>query len=120
MYTANELFFPHHIIPVLRSLRGEEWASLVDRIGQLPECHEEKLAFVLMMIKLNGCLSCETDSYRAMKGCAACAQQTLRRFKGDDDELLEIYRDALQDVQRYSSQGRSLAQLIQPNVMLVD
>jgi hypothetical protein len=37
-----------------------------------------------------------------MRGCAACALQTLRRFKGDDDELFKLFQDALQDVQDFA------------------
>lgn len=101
MYAENELLFPQHVIPALRKLRSEKWQTLVDRVMSLPETHEECLAFMLMMIRLNGCMACETDSYRAMRGCAACAVQTLRRFKGKDDELLSVYQQALTDVQQF-------------------
>ncbi len=108
MYTKNELMFPHHVIPVLRNLRGEEWRTLVDRVLSVPESHEESLAFVLMMIRLNGCMACETDSYRAMRGCDACAIQTLRRYKGPDRELLRSYQQSLEDVRRHLSRtGRT-------------
>jgi hypothetical protein len=99
MYTDNELLFPHYVIASLRNLRGPEWAELVARISSLDEVHEEKLAFMLMMIRLNGCMNCETDSYRAMRGCAACAQQTLRRYKGSDADLIQLYWLALDEVQ---------------------
>lgn len=101
MYTANELMFPPYAIPALRKLRGPQWQALVERVLCLPETHEETLALMLLMIRLNGCASCETDSYRAMRGCAACAQQTLRRYKGDDDELLQIYQQALTDIRQF-------------------
>lgn len=101
MYTKNELMFPHHVIPMLRSLRGPEWRNLVDRVLAVPEDDEQSLAFVLMMVRLNGCMACETDSYRAMRGCDACAIQTLRRYKGPDRELLRAYQQALDDVHRY-------------------
>ncbi len=107
MYTNNQLLFPHHIIPQLRDLRGADWSRLVDRVVQVSEDHEESLAFVLMMIRLNGCMGCETDSYRAMRGCDACAVQTLRRFKGMDHELLEIYQQALADVRKHLAKTRS-------------
>src|SRR5215203_2358551 len=84
MYADNELLFPYHAIPSLKKLRGPRWQALVERVMCLPETHEETLALMLMMVRLNGCVSCETDSYRAMKGCSACAIQTLRRFKGED------------------------------------
>ncbi len=101
MYTQNELLFPGYVIPRLRDARGEEWRKLVDRVAALPEMHEEVLAFMLMMIRLNGCLPCETDSYRAMRGCRMCSLQTLRRFKEPDEELLKHYDDALSDVRHY-------------------
>jgi len=101
MYTNNELLFPNYVIPVLRDMRGPEWRDLVDRVIPLENTHPEKLAFVLMMIRLNGCLDCETDSYRALRGCAMCATQTLRRFKRSDRELLDAYAKALEDVEEF-------------------
>lgn len=102
MYTDNALLFPRHVIPTLRQLRGPEWDDLIDRIVALPETHEETLAFMLLMIRLNMCLACETDSYRAMRGCTPCAQQTLRRFKGEDSELLALFEAALDDVRAFA------------------
>lgn len=107
MYTDNALLFPHAVIPTLKELRGEPWAGLVGRVEKLPECHEETLAFMLMMIRLNGCMQCETDSYRAMRGCTACAHQTLRRFKGEDEELIEMFNDALEDIRVYADKNPS-------------
>ena len=101
MYAKNEILFPSYVIPSLRDLRGEEWRKLVERIVSLAESHPERLAFSLMMIRLDGCLECETDSYRAMRGCGVCASQTLRRFKGSDLDLLKAYEDALADIQDY-------------------
>ena len=114
MYTSNDLLFPHYVIPSLKLLRGPKWRTLVERIVTLPEEHEETLAFMLMMIRLNGCMACETDSYRAMRGCAACALQTLRRFKGEDEELLEMYASALDDVREFARQDPALAILSTP------
>lgn len=108
MYTDNELMFPHYVIPTLRNLRGPEWAKLVDRVSKLPETHEETLAFMLMMVRLNGCMACETDSYRAMRGCAACTHQTLRRFKSDDSELIDMFKQALDDIRSFSDQNPEL------------
>jgi hypothetical protein len=101
MYTNNELLFPNYVISMLRDMRGSEWRELVDRVVALPPDHPELLAFGLMMIRLNGCLECETDSYRAMRGCAMCALQTLRRYKGTDRDLLKIYEKALAEVQTF-------------------
>lgn len=108
MYAQNELLYPHHITVQLRDMRGEEWQALVERVTDLPESHEEVLAFCLMMIRLNGCMACETDSYRAMRGCAACAAQTLRRYKGPDHDLIRVYEQALQDIRQRLAEMKPL------------
>lgn len=110
MYTQNELLYPYYVTRQLRDLRGSEWRALVDRILQLPEAHEEVLGFCLMMIRLNGCLACETDSYRAMRGCAACAIQTLRRYKGPDRDLIRIYEQAISDLRERLAVGQPLTE----------
>lgn len=102
MYTDNDILFPHHAIQLLKRTRGATFKKLVERIQKLPESHEETIAFMMMMIRLNGCLPCETDSFRAMRGCSACAQQTLKRFKGSDEELVQLFEKALQDVRTFS------------------
>jgi hypothetical protein len=108
MYTDNELLFPSNVIPALRDLRGTEWKTLVSRVISLPETHEETLAFMLMMIRLNGCMACETDSYRAMRGCTACAVQTLRRYKGEDSDLLQQFEVALRDIRTFANSHTQL------------
>jgi hypothetical protein len=112
MYMQNALLFPREAIRTLRHVRGARFAQLVDHVSQLPECHEETLAFMLMMIQLNGCVSCATDSYRAMNGCALCAYRVLKRFKGSDDDLLDRYADALREVRNFKSDPRPAAALI--------
>jgi hypothetical protein len=112
VYTDNELFFPITVIPTLKHARGERWGELVARIEHLPECHEETLAFMLMMTRLNGCSSCETDSYRAMRGCGACTHQTLRRFKGSDDELVAAFERALGDIRQFAEEHATLGQFV--------
>jgi hypothetical protein len=101
MYAENEILFPPHAITKIRKARGEKWQDLVDDILRLPEDHPRSLALSLTMIRLDGCLTCETDSYRAMRGCVPCALQTLRRFKGSDDELMDRYQTALHEVKAY-------------------
>lgn len=106
MYAENEILFPPYVIPNLREARGPLWRDLVDRVSRLPEDHPENLGFSLLMIRLDGCLSCETDSYRAMRGCLACAQQSLRRFKGSDEELIDRYKKAVEDISVFT--GREI------------
>jgi hypothetical protein len=102
MYAENEILFPYNVIPTLRRVRGEKFQALVERVMAGSQLHDETLAFMLMMVRLNGCISCETDSFRAMKGCAACAMQTLRRYKGDDDELIAQFEQALAEIRDYA------------------
>lgn len=104
MHAGSELLFPPYAIAPLMDLRGREWRALVKRVAELPETHPDSLAFSLMMIRLDGCLTCETDSYKAMRGCVQCAIQTIRRFKEDDEELLKLYAQAQKDVKNYPKQ----------------
>jgi hypothetical protein len=101
MYAENEILFPPYVIPKLRTARGKTWRDLVERVARLPQDDPRHLAFSLMMIHLDGCMRCETDSYRAMRGCTACARQSLRRFKGSDEELLHRYEDALREIHEH-------------------
>lgn len=101
----TEILFPDRVIPTLRDLRGFGWAELVQRVDNQPDSSPDMLAFSLLMIRQNGCLSCHADSYRAMRGCTICSQQTISRFKGSDAELLDGYEQAAQDIKRYINDG---------------
>lgn len=101
MYMKTEIMFPPSVIPALRDSGGAEWRRLVDHVAPLDETHPESLAFSLMMIRLDGCMECETDSFRAMRGCETCALQTVRRHRRNERELLKEYKDALKDVQAH-------------------
>lgn len=101
MYLGNSILFPNEAIAALERVRGPEWTVLVRHVEALAEEHPAKVAFVLMMVRLNGCLVCETDSFRAMQGCQNCALQTITRFKGDDKKLLNRYHEARDEVDAY-------------------
>jgi hypothetical protein len=98
--SRTELLFPPRLIPDLKDLRGEPWRKLVEYVASLPETHPDTLAFCLMMIRLNACLNCVSGSYRFMRGCELCAQQTISRFQGTDEDLLEQYEQAKSDLAR--------------------
>lgn len=100
-----ELLFPAHLIPALRELRSEEWADLVDRVAALPETHPDSLAFVLMVIELDGCLKCNSNNYKFLRGCYLCATQTIQSFKGTDDELINMYKRAKKELNSSLQQG---------------
>jgi len=92
--TDTDLLFPSRLVPVLKDLRSPVWQELVEEIEGLPVDSTNYLAFILMMVRLCGCMTCNIDSYRAMLGCGDCAHQALNRFRGSDAELIKKYKSA--------------------------
>ncbi|GIV78867.1 hypothetical protein FKZ61_008595 [Litorilinea aerophila] len=105
VHAKAELLFPAHLISALRDLRGEEWRALVDRVAALPETHPDSLAFVLMMIELDGCLKCNSNNYKFLRGCYLCATQTVQSFKGSDSDLIDLYNKAKKELNTHLQQG---------------
>ena len=105
LHAKAELLFPAHLISSLRELRGPEWQALVDRVAALPETHPDSLAFVLMMVELDGCLKCNSNNYKFLRGCFLCATQTVQSFKGSDQELLDMYTRSKQELSLHLQQG---------------
>jgi hypothetical protein len=99
MYNSDtEVLFPLRSIPELRGIRGPEWDKLIELIlsDQVEEI--EQLAFVLMIVRLVGCSGCNSDSFRAMRGCTKCVQQSIRRFRGEDQDLIKLYEKAKTEI----------------------
>lgn len=96
--TDTELLFPSRIIAELRNHRGKIWRELVDKIQAQDSTSLDLLAFVLMMARLDGCTTCNADSFRAMRGCTQCALQNIRRFRGSDKELVKLFNQARSDL----------------------
>jgi hypothetical protein len=111
MYPDSEVLFPTRCICQLANLRGADWCKLVEYVAALPETHEDSLAFSLMMIKFNSCLTCDLDSYRASLGCSACARRAVAGFKGSDRVLLRKFVQAHQEVAAYLE---SIGQRVKP------
>ena len=108
MYPRSEILFPHRCVLTLKRMRGSEWQELVDRIADLPDAHEDSLAFALMMIKLTGCLNCDLDSYKASLGCCTCAKRAINAFKGTDKVLLRKFREAKVELAEYLTEHESM------------
>lgn len=99
MYQSDtEILFPMRVAPSLRDLRGARWKFTVERACSAEEASPERLALSLMMIRLAGCLTCHPDSYRAMRGCTSCATATVSRFRGEDEDLIELIEAARQEL----------------------
>jgi hypothetical protein len=106
MYQSDaEILYPNRVTSTLRELRGGAWRQLVDNVLSRPEGDAATLAFTLMMIRLDGCLTCHADSYRAMRGCALCAQHTIERYKGTDEQLLAAFQQAQSDILLWHQTG---------------
>lgn len=102
MYNSDtELLFPLRVIPTLSGLRGVHWDNLIEMIGSNKGADVDQYAFVLLMVRLGGCVTCNADSFRAMRGCTVCANQTIRRFRGSDDELVEQFTQCKKEVENF-------------------
>ncbi len=109
MYQSDtEMLFPTRVIPMLKNLRGRPWHDLVESVATRPDGDEATLAFGLMMIRLDGCLNCHADSYRAMRGCTTCAQQAIGRYKDTDEGLVKLYDKAIREVRLYLEDGTQI------------
>lgn len=111
IHAKAELLFPAHLIFTLRDLRGSEWRDLIDRVSTMPETHPDSLAFVLMMIELNGCMRCNSNNYKFLRGCYLCSTQAVQSFKGTDQELIDMYLQAKQQLDTQLQRGISPGQL---------
>jgi hypothetical protein len=99
--TDTDLLFPLRVISQLGDLRGPEWKKLIERLSDEQTDVSEKIAFTSMVVKLAGCSACNADSFRAMRGCTQCSRMILKRFKGNDVELLKNYHECQQEVNIY-------------------
>ena len=101
-YNADtEIMFPMRVAPKLRDARGRAWRKLVDRVSNEKEASLSHLGFTLLFVRLSGCLTCHADSYRAMRGCTACSIHAIRRFRGEDDDLIALYERARDEVEEH-------------------
>ena len=105
VYFRTELLFPHGSVSALIEMGDGEWQSLVRRVADLPETHEDALSFSLMMIRLCGCLRCNPGSYKASLGCSACGRRTIGMLDESDDPLISHFDMAREDLRRYLLTG---------------
>jgi len=97
----TEFLFPFRVIPSLADMRGPEWKKLINHLAREKTAVNEKIAMTSLMVKIAGCAGCNTDSFRAMKGCTQCSCLTIKRFKGSDEELIKNYHECLVEVEAY-------------------
>jgi len=95
MYNSDtELLFPLRVASSLSTMRDKPWRDLVERVTSPQAELADQMGFVLMMVKMDGCVGCNADSFRAMKGCTICARQNIRRYRGSDENLVELFQQS--------------------------
>lgn len=111
MYREDtDLLFPMRVAPELRDLRGKVWRELVDRALLAADGSIDRLAFTLLLVRLCSCMTCHPDSYRALRGCTICAVQIVRRYRGEDEELVSMFEDARQEIADYLKKPDPISQ----------
>ena len=81
-------------------LRGERWDQLLADVMRADDPVKQK-AFVLLIVRMGGCLTCNADSYRAMRGCTQCAQRTVKRIRDDDEVLIKQFQSNYNEVEAF-------------------
>jgi hypothetical protein len=99
-----DLLFPSRAIETLIKLRGEKWDRLIREVVEKDPTDPDKIAFVLFMVRLGGCTTCQSDSFRAMRGCVICSTTSVKRYKGSDQNLINLYNEAKIDVINYMNE----------------
>lgn len=97
----TDFLFPPDVITSLTSLRGLNWQSFVEGIAREPYHSINTIAFTYMMVKINNCQTCNSDSFRAMNGCVICSTQSVSRYRGSDSDLIELFEISKLDVENF-------------------
>jgi len=98
----TELIFPIRVAPALRDLHGAAWRKVADKAAKADPESPDAVSFVLAMARIDGCSSCNADSFRAMKGCTLCAQDAVRRYRGGEKALLKQIEKAEKDYAKWA------------------
>jgi len=96
-----DMLFPSRAIEPLRKLRSDRWEYLINDLLELEPMSLDRIAFVLFMVRIGGCTTCQSDSFRAMRGCILCSSNTIKRYKGNDQNLIDLLNEAKKDVTKF-------------------
>lgn len=96
----TELIFPIRILPLLKDLRGEIWKQTITEVIETNDLVSQ-VGITILMIKIAGCITCNADSYRAIRGCTSCSQQAIKRHKVTDKELNQFFKKSCKKVKLF-------------------
>ncbi len=105
----TEILFAPWAIRALKDARGPRWKKLVEEVAAQPETDPDSLAFQLVMIRLNSCLSCDVRKYAERGGCARCALTNLGFSKETEASLLSRFRAARKEIMQELKARSTLA-----------
>ncbi len=97
----TDLIFPLRVLPLIADSHDTEWKKLAKLACADGSDALDKLGLVLTMVKLAGCVSCNSDSFRAIRGCSQCAAQTIRRQRAGNGELMQLFLQNRKEVESY-------------------
>jgi hypothetical protein len=97
----TDLIFPLRALPLIEDAKDVEWKRLVEFIRSDAAALEDRLCLVLLLVRLAGCASCDSNSYRAMRGCSQCAIQTIRRQRVSGNDLRAQFEQNRVEINQY-------------------
>jgi hypothetical protein len=95
---VRDLIFSPLLITSLVDVRGPAWSNFILSTPSLHQNSLDQVAFILMIARLVNCAKCNMNSFRSSLGCSLCVSQSLKRFHGPDEELLNIFFSSQQEV----------------------
>ncbi len=96
--TRTEILFAPWAVRALKDARGSKWRRLIEQIAALPEDDPDALAFQMLMIRLNNCLTCDARKYMERGGCAHCALTNLGFSRETEEGLIARYRATRKEI----------------------
>ncbi len=96
--SRTEILFAPWAVRPLKDARGAKWRRLVEQVAALPEEDPDALAFQLLMIRFNNCVTCDARKYMERGGCARCALTNLGFSKETEDMLIARYRATRKEI----------------------
>ncbi len=99
----TEYIFPASLASQLSDIREEKWKQLIQTITGNGVSDVDQISLIYLIARISGCSTCNSDAFRAMKGCLVCAKNAIKRFRGTDAELVAQFEQARNEVTEYLS-----------------